>query len=70
MSLDTGEHFVRLRVAIWPKQQGVIAQHLVPRIREVLTREGFEVPGDRIVVFYHAREEHPVSAWGRGHKKT
>jgi len=65
ISLATGEHFVRLQVAIWPKQQWVVEQQLVARIREALAREGFEVPGDRVVVFYHAREEQPVSRWGR-----
>jgi len=57
LSLDTEEHFVRIDMAIWPQQQWVIDQQLVPRIRETLTRKGFQVPGDRIAVFYHARKE-------------
>lgn len=65
LSLETGEHFVRLRMAIWPLQQWVIDQQLVPRIREVLTREGVEVPGDRVVPFYHFSEKRVGSTWPR-----
>ncbi len=57
ISLDTGEHFVRMKLAFWPQQQWVIEQQLVPRIREVLKAAGIEVPADRIVVFYHERQE-------------
>ena len=63
LSLNTGEHFVRLELAIWPMQQWVIDQQLVPRIREVLKRETVEVPGDRIVAFYHAPEKRPTPTW-------
>ena len=57
LSLATGEHFVCMYVAFWPMQQWVVEQQLVPRIREAFKREGLEVPGDRIVVFYRPREE-------------
>ncbi len=58
LSLATGEHFIRLHLSIWPQQQWVVDGQLVPRIRESLRRAGYEVPGDRVAVFYHAREEH------------
>jgi hypothetical protein len=51
---------------IWPQQQWVIDQQLVPRIREIFNHKGIEIPGDRIVTFYHLREEGSVKAgwWG------
>ncbi len=60
LSLETGEHFARIHFEIWPQQQWVIEQQLVPRVREILKREGIEIPADRIVTFYHAREERTV----------
>ena len=63
VSLDTGEHFIRMQLAIWPQQQWVIEQQLIPRVREILKREGFEVPGDRVAASYYAREEHSVRTW-------
>ena len=53
LGLATGESFVRLYVAIWPQQQWFVDQQLVPRLREILKRDGFDVPGDRVVAFYH-----------------
>ena len=70
MSLATDEHFVRLHVSIWPQQQWVIEDQLLPRIREVLKRKGFEVPGDRIAIFYHAREEYRAPTLRRALKKV
>jgi len=63
LSLRTGEHFVRMHVAIWPQQQWVIQDQLIPRIRELLKRQGFEIPGDLIAVSYHGREERTVQSW-------
>ncbi|MFC1605081.1 mechanosensitive ion channel family protein [Planctomycetota bacterium] len=60
VSLPTDEHFVRLFLAIWPQQQWVIEQEMVPRIRSILKSKGFEIPNDRVVVFYHPREQLPV----------
>jgi small-conductance mechanosensitive channel len=60
ISLSTGEHFVRVSLAIWPQQQWIIEQEAVPRIRLVLKGKGFEIPNDRVVVFYHPREQLPV----------
>jgi len=60
VSLSTNEHFVRLSVAIWPQQQWVIEQEMVPRIQSVLRNEGLEVPNDKVTVFYHPREQQPV----------
>ena len=65
ISLGTNEHFVRLQLAIWPGQQWIIDLQLVLRIREVLKARGFEIPGDRVVTFYHAREELEAPAFAR-----
>ncbi len=65
LALRTGEHFVRMHLAIWPQQQWVIQDQLIPRIREVLKRDGFGIPGDLIAVSYHAREEQSVQSWER-----
>lgn len=51
--LETGELFVRMQAKIWPQQQWVIDAQMVPRIREIFKREGIEIPGDRVVTFYH-----------------
>ena len=56
-ALSTGEHFVRLYLAIWPQQQWVIEQQLLPRIREAFSRKAIEIPNDRVIAFYHPREE-------------
>ena len=39
LSLKTGEHFIRMYLEIWPQQQWVIDQQLVPRIREILKKK-------------------------------
>jgi moderate conductance mechanosensitive channel len=65
VSLATGEHFLRLQLTIWPQQQWVIDQEMVPRIRGAMKSEGVEIPHDKIVVFYHQRESHSVSHHGR-----
>jgi hypothetical protein len=69
LSLDTEEHFVRIDMAIWPQQQWVIDQQLIPRIREILASKGFQVPGDRIAVFYHARKEVQGFSFWPAHRK-
>lgn len=53
VELETGERFVRLYGRLWPTQQWVIDAQMVPRIREIFKREGLEIPGDRVVAFYH-----------------
>jgi small conductance mechanosensitive channel len=63
LSLETGEHFVRMQFEIWPQQQWVIEQQVIPRIREIFKRKGIEIAADRIVAFYHAREERSVLGW-------
>ncbi|MBL7187535.1 MAG: hypothetical protein ISS70_14525 [Phycisphaerae bacterium] len=60
VSLSTGEHFARLSLAIWPQQQWVVDQELVPRIRSSLKNKSFEIPNDRVAVFYHPREQKPA----------
>jgi len=67
ISLSTNESFARISLAIWPQQQWVIEQEAVPRIRSVLKSKGFEIPNDRVVVFYHPRELLPVGP--RKHNK-
>jgi small-conductance mechanosensitive channel len=67
ISLSTDEYFARVSLAIWPQQQWVIEQEAVPRIRLFLKSKGFEIPNDRVVVFYHAREQLPVGP--RKHNK-
>jgi len=34
-------------------QQWVLDTQMVSRIREILKREGVDIPGDRVVAFYH-----------------
>ena len=63
LSLETGEHFVRMQFEIWPQQQWVIEQQVIPRVREIFKREGFEIAADRVVAFYHTREERTVLGW-------
>jgi len=60
ISLSTNEYFVRVSAGIWPQQQWVIEQETVPRIRSVLKSKGFEIPNDRVVVFYHSREQYSL----------
>ncbi len=67
ISLSTGEHFIRLHLTIWPQQQWVIEQEMVPRIRVALKSKGFEIPNDKISVFYYPREQQPIGA--RKHTK-
>lgn len=57
VELQTGEWFVRLYGLLWPAQQWVIDTQMIPRIREIFKREGVEIPGDRVVVFYHVPHE-------------
>jgi hypothetical protein len=35
----------------------VIDNQLVPRIQELFTHEGLEIPANRVVAFYHFPEE-------------
>ena len=53
VELGTRELFVRMQARIWPLQQWVIDAQMIPRIREIFSREGIEIPGDRVVAFYH-----------------
>jgi len=53
LSLGTGEHFVRLYMAVWPGQQWLVEQQVVPRLREAMQREKLTIPADRVAVFYH-----------------
>ncbi|MDA0748947.1 MAG: hypothetical protein O2954_20710, partial [bacterium] len=61
VQLETGECFVRLLTKIWPLQQWVIDTQMVPRIREIFKREGIEIPGDRVIPFYHLPGEHEAN---------
>lgn len=64
LALKTNEQFVRLALEIWPQQQWLVEQQLVARIREGFKREGLEIPNNRVVAFYHARERRQVPAFG------
>ncbi|MBL7187528.1 MAG: mechanosensitive ion channel [Phycisphaerae bacterium] len=65
ISLSTDEHFARLSMAIWPQQQWVIEQEVVPRMRSALQKKGFEIPNDKVSVFYHPREQQSVGVRNR-----
>ncbi len=67
ISLSTNEYFSRVSLAIWPQQQWIIEQETVPRIRSILKSKGFEIPNDRVVAFYHPREQLPIGP--RKHNK-
>lgn len=60
ISLSTGQRFVRLHLAIWPQQQWVVDQEMVPRIKATMKSEGFGTSDEKIVVFYHPRESGSV----------
>jgi small conductance mechanosensitive channel len=56
-SLETGEHFVRVCLTIWPQQQWVVDQQILPRIREGFRLKGIEIPSDRVIAFYRPRKD-------------
>jgi small conductance mechanosensitive channel len=60
---EGGAEYIRVTAKIWPKQEWVINQEFVPRIKEVLTRNSLEIPGDKVVVFYH---EKPLNRVNKG----
>ena len=70
IALATGERFVRLHLAIWPQQQWVVDQEMVPRLRAALKTESVEIPGDKIVVFYHPREDRSIPRRRQGQSRT
>jgi hypothetical protein len=39
-------------IPVWPGQQWVIDQQLIPRLREHCRDQGIEIPHDRVIVFY------------------
>ena len=47
---------------IWPQQTWIIDQQLLPRIREQFSAASIDIPGDRIVPFYHAWEEVEIAS--------
>ncbi|MHC5054122.1 MAG: mechanosensitive ion channel family protein [Planctomycetota bacterium] len=54
-----GGVFARVGVLVWPGQQWVVNDQLVPRLRERLKAAEIEIPGDRVVVFTPAGEAPP-----------
>lgn len=56
LSLGTEETFVRLNLGVWPQQQWVVDQQLIPRIKECLARAQIAIPSDRVVAFYRVAE--------------
>lgn len=61
IALSTGQRFLRLHLAIWPQQQWIVDQELAPRIRTAMKSEGFDIPGEKIVVFYRPRQNRIAS---------
>lgn len=59
---DATQGYVRLQVSIWPKQQWVVEQQLLPRVREEFKRLAIDIPADRIAVFYHPRRQRSLRA--------
>lgn len=56
LSLATEETFVRVNLGVWPQQQWVVDQQLIPRIKECLARAQIAIPSDRVVAFYRVAE--------------
>ena len=52
VDLDTGESFARLDLSIWPGQQWVIDQQLVPRLLAHCEAQTIQVARDQVIVFY------------------
>ena len=69
IDLATGERFARLILPIWPQQQWVIEQQLVPRIRECCARNKITIPNDRISLYYGTPADMLVSYEQRRKKK-
>lgn len=63
VKLETGDVYVRMNMSFWPNQSWVIEQELAPRAKELLGREGVEVAGDRVTIFYRAREMRKATSW-------
>ncbi len=61
VSLQTGEHFVRIVLDLWPQQQALVNSQVVPRLRELLAARKLDIPNDRVAVFYRIPEPVPVS---------
>lgn len=63
MSPVAGEHFVRLTLTIWPQQQWLIDNELLPRIKASLAAANVAMPQRPISVFYHLPEQHETATW-------
>jgi hypothetical protein len=61
VSFQTGEHFVRVVLDLWPQQQALVDSQVVPRLRELLAARKLEIPNNRVAVFYRIPEPVPVS---------
>ena len=53
VELESERWYTRAHLAIWPGQQWLIDQQLIPRIKERCADRGLTIPHDRITVFYH-----------------
>ncbi|MCF7975453.1 MAG: mechanosensitive ion channel family protein [Phycisphaerae bacterium] len=69
VTLATGECFVRLVVPVWPGQQWVIEQQLLPRLREYCQDQGLQIPHDRVIVFYGSGKSRQVRSRKKDVKK-
>ncbi len=65
VKLDTGESYARLDLSIWPGQQWVIDQQLVPRLRAYCEAQTIQVAQDRVIVFYGSGRVRSVRAMKR-----
>lgn len=55
--LETGELFARLYVKLWPAQQWLVDQQMIPRIKEIFEKNEIAIPAGRVVAFYHRPEQ-------------
>ncbi len=52
VTLPSGPHFARLHLSLWPNQQWVIDQQIIPGIRATCQAQNLIIPNDSIVTFY------------------
>jgi small-conductance mechanosensitive channel len=63
LRLQTGEVYVRWLCDLWPQQQALVDNQLIPRAREQLAKLGLEIPRERIVVLYRRPEPSELAGW-------
>lgn len=63
LRLKTGEVFVRMLFELWPQQQALVDNQIVPRAREQLAKIGLEIPRERVVVLFRRPEPRELAGW-------